>query len=95
MDATDRERVKQEITATRCTYRSVDTGEDAMDWQPDLPDGPQPTTASSLFDLVKAKQMHVCRFGPGGCRHERNSCKYGFTFAPNHAGCVYDEATKR
>jgi hypothetical protein len=95
VDPTDAERVKQEITATRCKYRSVTTAAGTQAWEPDLPSEQQETAAGRLFDLVEAKQMHSCRTGKGGCLYQRKECKCKFPFQPNHAGTIYDDATKR
>lgn len=88
----DMPRVKQEITATRCKYKEVQAADGAITHTPDLPDDP---VADRLYMLVERKQMHKCRDTKGGCKHERHDCRYGFPFAPNLQGTVFDERSKR
>ena len=86
--------VKNEITATRCRYRAEQQQDGSMHLHPDVPTDSD-NAAARLLAMVDAKQIHVCRTGPGGCRHQRQDCKYGFPFSPHHSGTEYDEATKR
>lgn len=94
VDATDWDRVKQEITATRCCYRTEQQPDGTVKYKPDLPDNLD-SAASRLLAIVDAKQIHVCRPWAGGCTYQRRDCKYAFPYAPNREGTVYDEATKR
>lgn len=60
---------------------------------PNVPD--HPCAARTLFALVDRKQMHSCRTEPGGCRHHSATCRYGFPYAVNRAGTVFNPTTKR
>lgn len=93
VDDSDAERVKQEITATRCRYKTNTMPGGNVVYTDDVPAAN--CTARELRDYVDAKQMHKCRDRVGGCRYQRVTCQHGFPFAPNRDGTVYNEATKR
>ena len=97
VEEADAERVKSEITATRCKYKLAESLAECP-YVPDLPErGPDGagSVAERLFLLVCDKQVHVCRRDANGCMHGRTDCRYGFPFDTNTAGTSFCSKTKR
>lgn len=89
----DLPQVSQEITASRCRYKWAAATDGTETWLPDVPE--DDATAHDLYRTVLRKQMHTCRSTPGGCKHHRLECRYGFPCAANRDGTKFDAATNR
>ena len=100
--AEDAERVKSEISATLCKYKTEEASS-GVRYVPDVDlcgskDLRDMSPAERLYMLVREKQTHVCRIGENGCKHgkaEGERCRYGFPCAPNREGTIFDQATQR